>query len=135
MSSSKLNFITSFAFIISALYSYIRGNNYIYHGSIMCLITSLFYHGSLTYKVDDALSEAFRIVDILTTQFCILFYIVESIGFNIWSYISVGCLSYMILLYYIYSGSQHPEYGYYLHSTLHIVSNIGIITIVESHLS
>jgi len=135
MSSSHLNFLTSFAFVISALYSYFRGNNFIYHGSIMCLITSILYHGALIQKVDPALSESLKIIDILNTHLCVLFYTAESMGFNIWTYISLACILYMITLYYYYSASHHPEYGYYIHSTIHIIANIGVMSMVESHLS
>ncbi len=135
MSSSHLNFLTSFAFVISGLYSYFRGNNFIYHGSIMCLITSTLYHGSLIKKVNSALRNSLKIIDILTTHLCVLFYLIESMGFNIWTYISLACILYMIILYYYYSASHHPKYGYYVHSSIHIIGNIGVMSMVESYLS
>jgi hypothetical protein len=133
--NSAINLSSSLVFGISAYYSSIYKNVVEFEcGCFFVLCSSILYHGARTLKLDEDLIEALKVIDIINVYVCILYFTYLSLGFNIWYGLGWVCILYMLTLYYWFNASNHPEYGHYLHSSIHIISNIGIAFMIESYL-
>ena len=154
----NINFITSFLFLLTALYSGYRNVISICIGCCLCFITSIIYHGCLEYNVNANAPATttpatttpattkptkpikpnimwyIRIIDIIVCNASTIMFILVSIGFNIWYLLGLLCAYYDYFIYYKCELSKCPIYGDYWHSTLHLVGNIGIMCMVESYL-
>lgn len=129
-----LNFTTSFLFGLTAIYTYYRNVLAFSAACTYCLISSILYHGSCILQLDEDLCNSFKIVDMIICNFCVVYFgiIGCSYGFNIWTSSSILCIIYMIAVYYWFNLSHHPYYGHYIHSSIHLVGNIGIYLMQES---
>ena len=152
----NINFITSFLFLLTALYSWYRNVISICIGCCLCFISSIIYHGCLTYNVNANAPATttpttttptkpttpikpnimwyIRMIDIIICNASVIMFILVSIGFNIWYSLGLLCAYYDYMVYYKYQMSKCLKYGDYWHSTLHLVGNIGIMCMVESYL-
>lgn len=98
------------------------------------LITSILYHGARILKLDEELINALKIVDIVNVHVCTIYFTYLSFGYNIWYFLWWLCIIYMVILYYWMNISNHPEYGYYLHSSFYLIGSLGITFMIESYL-
>jgi hypothetical protein len=155
----NINFITSFLFLLTALYSWYRNVILICISCSLCFISSIIYHGCLEYNITANILATtkptttipatttlttlttpihpniisyIRIVDIIVCNTSTIIFILVSIGFNIWYLFGLLCAYYNYFIYYKCKLSTCPIYGDYWHSTLHLVGNIGILCMVES---
>jgi len=147
----NINFITSFLFLLTALYSGYRNVISICIGCSLCFITSIIYHGCLEYNVNANAPATttpatttpttpirpnimwyIRIIDMIVCNSSTIMFILVSIGFNIWYLLGLLCAYCDYFIYYKCELSKCPIYGDYWHSTLHLVGNIGIVCMVES---
>lgn len=128
-----LNLTTSFLFGITSIYAYYRNVIALSTASIYCFISSILYHGSCLLHLDEDLCNSFKIIDIIVCNFCVTYFSIIgcSYGINIWMASSILCIIYMFTLYYWFNLSNHPDYGYYVHSSIHLVGNIGVCLMLE----
>jgi hypothetical protein len=133
--NSAINLVSSFAFGVAAYYSlYIRNSICFMQGSMMCLISSILYHGARTLKLDEDLINSLRTLDIINIHVCTIYFTILSFGYNIWYLLWWLCIIYMVILYYWMNVSYHPSYGYYLHSSYHLLGGVGISFMLESYI-
>jgi len=145
----NINFITSFLFLITALYSYHKNIISICIACSLCLISSIIYHGCLYYNtstnnpitntsnntpINPNIMQYIRIIDMIICNLSAVMFILVSFGFNIWYMYGLLCAYYNYVIYYECGLSFCPKYGEYWHSTLHLMGNIGIICMIESFL-
>jgi hypothetical protein len=132
--NSAINFASSLVFGISAYYAWVYKNSLQFtQGCILILLSSILYHGARTLKLDTDLIESLKIIDIINVHVCTLYFTYLSFGFNIWYGLWWICILYMVTSYYMLNASNHPEYGYYLHSSYHLIGNLGILFMIESY--
>ena len=125
-----LNLITSFSFLFTSIYSYYSNYLLLTVGCIMCLITSIIYHSSLLFY--KKISFISRIIDMTVTHICILIFSYNFFNFHPLNLVTLGCIIYIFLVYTIFKKSNSKR-GDLWHSSIHIESNIGIISMIEAY--
>jgi hypothetical protein len=140
MDGTALNLLTSFCFLWTLFHSRYRKCYHLEVGCFLCLITSIFYHGSRTLQklkniADVRLKQSvefFRLVDICICQSCVVYFTYQSASYH-WLYIgTLTAIVYIFLLYYVLRLSARETSGELWHSTLHIIANIGISCLIEA---
>lgn len=129
-----LNLTTSLLFGLTSAYTYYMNVIPFFVACGCCLMTSVLYYGSCLLQIDEDLSNSLKIIDIIICNFSVFYcgIIGFSYGFNIWSTLCMLCIIYIIIVYYFLHLSHHPEYGYYIHSSIHIIGNIGVYCLLQS---
>jgi hypothetical protein len=121
-----LNFKTSFFFLLPLFYSYYYNLFDITTGCLLCLITSLINHATYYY--------IFNILDKIVNSICLIYYSIIYFNNNIWYYLMVICLLFVVYIIKISKLSYNLNYGIYIHSLTHIIGNIGIIFLVKANI-
>ena len=125
-----INLITSFSFLFTSIHSYKSNYFFLTLGCILCLFTSIIYHGSLLFN--KKLPSITRIIDIVVTHSCVLFFSYRLLNYHPLNLITLGCIIYIFLVYSVFKKS-YSKRGDLWHSSIHIVSNIGISSMIEAY--
>lgn len=125
-----LNLITSFSFLFTSIHSYKRNYIFLTLGCILCLITSIIYHGSLLFY--KKISFITRIIDMVVAHSCIVLFLYNYLNYHPLNLITLGCIIYIFLVYSVFKKSYSKK-GDLWHSSIHIVSNIGISCMIEAY--
>ena len=117
-----LNFITSFCFLFTAIDAHLRNKTDLFIGCSLCLITSLLNHS--TYN------KYFIILDKLICQFCFLYFIIKCFKMNLYYFMSLIAAIILLIVYKVLN-LCHGKNDIIIHSSLHIIGNIGISFMIE----
>ena len=120
-----LNLLTSFSFLLPIVYSYYRVCPMFILGSILCLISSLFYHGGKIIISNHNIISIIRYIDIAIVNFCIIYFTL------LCAYIHKLLIYVIIAIIYCFTIYVFNKSSELLHSSIHIVSNIGICFLIE----
>ncbi len=131
-----VNLLTSCCFIWTMFHARLRNCRLLEIGCVSCLVTSVLYHGSRTFAHSlPWLVVVFRLVDMIICQCCVIVGLLVSYqcaSFH-WLYIgTIVSVAYIFSMYYIFRASERTVNGDMWHSSLHIVSNIGISFLIEA---
>ena len=125
-----LNLLTSFSFLFTSIHSYKRNYIFLTLGCVLCLITSIIYHGSLLFC--KKISFITRIIDMIVAHSCIVLFLYNYLSYHPLNLITIGCLIYLFLVYSVFKKSSTKN-GDLWHSSIHIVSNIGVSCLIEAY--
>ena len=120
-----LNLLTSFSFLLPIVYSYYRICPEFTLGSILCLISSLSYHGGNMIISNHHIISILRYLDITIVNFCIIYFTL------LCGYIHKLLIYVIIAIIYCFTVYVFNKSSALLHSSIHIVSNIGICFLIE----
>ena len=124
-----LNFATSFCFIWTWAHASYRGCPQLAFGCLLCLLTSICYHGS---EVIGLKLPFFRMVDMIVCQFCVVYFSCVCASFH-WLYVlTITAVLYLLVMFYWLGMSSRDHDGHMWHSTLHFVGNTGISCLIEA---
>lgn len=121
-----LNFKTSFFFLLPLFYSYYNNLFDITIGCLLCLITSIINHATYDY--------IFNILDKIVNSICLIYYSIIYFNNNIWYYLMLICLLFVVYIIKISKLSYNIDYGIYIHSLTHFIGNIGIIFLIKANI-
>jgi hypothetical protein len=133
--NSLINFVSSFSFSISSIYAFYYKNSTMFaQGYFILLLSSILYHGVRVLQLDENLIDAIKVIDMINAHVLICYFTYISFGINIWFFLWICCIIYISMIYFYFNMSYHPVYGYYAHSSIHLVGAIGVIFMIESYL-
>lgn len=113
-----LNFLTSFFFLWTFIYAWVRNCNSLMIGCLIFLCTSVLYYGTNDPFV--------RKIDMIWCHLAVLYFMVSSASC---SYLYLGAIVCFVICIKLYSNKPNTELN---HSILHFIANIGIIFIIET---
>ena len=131
---SKLNILTSFCFLATFLHSYHRECFDIQSACLLCLITSVSYHGTCHAFNSNCVLNAIRYIDMVVCQSCVAYFTYQSI-FSCYHWLCIGFVTSLMCtfcIYYVFRLSSHPQYGVIWHSILHLIANAGVSFLIEA---
>ena len=126
-----MNMISSFAFLASGTVAYYRNIVPICIGSILCLTSSLFYYTSII--MHSRYTHIIKVIDMFICQSCILYFILTYMSLHYLNIITFLAVLYLVLVYYILNLSNGSKNNYIWHSSIHLIANIGIISLIEAY--
>lgn len=120
----SINFYSSFSFLASILFSYNRNCYLIHISTIISLLTSLVYHS--TYN------NICKKIDIIINNFFICYYIILCATWNYYYYLAIINTIICGIIYIKFSYTKYDKYSMYWHCLIHVIGNIGIISVTQS---
>ena len=101
--SFLITFITCFLFIFPLLYSSNLFGKYckvIFIGCLLCFVTSLLNHGANYFNIERKKIKFFELLDRIICHFCIIFFIIYIINFDIYYISSIFIILIIFFIYY-----------------------------------